>query len=395
MKRYIFCVATCAMILTGCGGGGITNGNSIVPSQTPTNLQTNKAQLAVGTARLPDGTTGFNVVTTFRQTNGLSATLVNSPSITGPAGFIVPSSSIGADGNGGPGTDAGTSSITSEPQVFPTPSAQDTFGTVGGVFSSGLAPLNNNTASNSAFYPGHPSGSVSPSWGLPFYTASVPYSGTLPAGVSSVPPQPYIIGPPAVPFFDDGTFPAGFAGYMSGFTAFEMAPVTGSYNLSIVVATANAGTSTFTASASLTNLTPLPALPAPTFSKDGNGGGTATVNVPADPRIVETLIYVEGVTSSGSLQNFYTSPPISGTGPLSFTLPDNLGPCTNFVLGCQNNPANSGKSLTSGNGYVVYAASFDYKAFESLPPGNTQQTPAIQSNGQADVSLSPVFVDTY
>lgn len=392
MKRLAVVLAAGAL-LSGCGGGGgILNGNSFTPTQTPGNtLQSSKIQLAVGTARLPDGSTGLNVVTTFRQTNGRSATLVNTPTITGPAGFTVPSTSFGSgNGDGGSGTDAGTNSISAQAQTFqPLPATNSTFGVVGGDFASGLIDLNNDTNGNTAFYPGSASG-PNPAWGEPFYLQNIPFSGTLPAGVSSVPAQPYIVGPPAVPFFNDGTEFSSFAGYMTGFNAFKAAPVAGQYTIRDVVQTTNQGSPSFTANATLSNLTPLPALPAPSFTSDGSGGGTASVTVPADARIVETLIYVVDVNA----KMYYTSAPISGSGTLTFTLADNLGLCTVLVSGCQS--THPGVSITSGDQFLVYAATFDYQQFEAEPPGNSSQTPTITgSGGQADVSLSPALSGTY
>lgn len=391
MKRVV-AVLFAGSLLSGCGSGGITNGNSYTPSQTPGNtLQSSKIQLAVGTARLPDGTTGLNVVTTFRQSNGLTAALVNTPSITGPAGFKVPTTSFGnGNGDGGSGTDAGTNAITAMAQTFqPLPATLSTFGVVGGDFASGLGDFNNDTNTDSPFYPGSASG-MNPAWGEPFFVNSIPNTGTLPAGVNSVPPQPYIVGPPAVPFFNDGTEFSSFAGYMTGFTAFEAAPAAGQYTISDVVATSNAGSPSFTASATLNNLSPLPALPAPTFVSDGKGGGTATVVVPSDPRITETMVYIVDVGA----KLYYTSTPMPGTGTMNFTLADGLGVCTVLVPGCQT--SHPGVSITSGDQYLVYAASFDYKQFEAEPPGDKSQTPALAgSGGQADISLSPALSGTY
>lgn len=389
MKRTVAALIVGAL-LSGCGG--VTNGTSYTPTQTPgTTLQSSKIQLAVGTARLPDGTTGLNVVTTFRQANGLSAALVNTPSITGPSGFAVPATSFGnGNGDGGSGTDAGTNAITASAQSYlPLPATSPTFGRVGGDFASGLGNFNNVTNSNNPFYPGQASG-TQPAWGLPFYVKSIPNTGTLPSGVTSISPQPYIVGPPAVPFFNDGTEFSSFAGYMTGFTAFEAPAVVGQYSITDVVATSNAGSPSFTATAMLASTTPLPALPAPTFTSDGTGGGTATVSVPNDPRIAETLIYVADVTA----KMYYTSAPIKGTGTLSFTLADGLGVCTVLVSGCQT--SHPGKSLTTGDQYLVYAATFDYPQFEAEPPGNVSQTPTLTgAAGQADVSLSPAFSGSY
>lgn len=385
--RNSFIILAAGALLAGCGG--VTNGYSQLPAQTPINLQsTAKLQFAVGTAHLADGAVGLNIVTTFRQRSGLSATLVNTPTFSGPAGFTVPTSSLPADGMGGPGTDAGTSHISASPQQqFQTPSPGATgtsFGTTGGVFASGLSPFNTDQAGD-AFYVGNPApNSESPTFLQPFYASAYDSSGTA--------PQPFVIGPPAVAFFNDGTFPGSFAGYQSGFMTFKAAPVAGTYNASVLVAAANVASQTFTASAALASTSPLAALPAPSFAEDGKGGGTATIVVPNDSRIVETLIYV--VDSTSNL--YFTSSPLTGTGTLAFALPDNLGKCATLVPGCNANPAQAGATMNASDNYLVYAASFDYPQFEAEPPGNVTQTPTITgAGGQADVTLSPALSATY
>jgi hypothetical protein len=385
-RKLSWFVAIAATTLAGCGS--LTNGSAVLPSQTVGNLSTvGKLQLAVGTAHLADGTTGLNVVTTFRQADGLSATLVNTPTISGPSGFIVPNPVPlpTPNGYGGPGIDAGTSSITGITQTasVATPSpAPDTFGVTGGVFASGLEPFNE-TEGAPAYYPGSPaSGAPSPSYGEPFYTES--YDG------SSTSPLPFLIGPPAVPFFNNGAYPGGFAGYQTGFTAFEAAPVAGTYTLSLLVQASNTKSATYKATATLSSLAILPAIPKPSFTEDGSGGGTATVVVPAG--VSETIVYVEDMTAGV----YYASGSLTGTGTLTFTLPDTLGACTVKVVGCQNNASQSAPSIASGDSYVVYAAGFDYAQFEAEPPGNKQQTPTITgSNGQADITLSPAYTATY
>ncbi len=381
MKRlpYIL-LASAGALLAACDVHGLSN----LPGQNPVNVtKQSSLEFAVGTAQLQDGSLGLNVVATFRQPSGLSTVLVDTPTITGPGGFVVPSyaQTTPCPGKpatclGGSGIDAGTNRISGTPQnPNPSPSPPPTtFGMSGGVFGAGFAPFNAGT-SGVPSYPGAP-----PPYELPFYTATV---------------EPYIIGPPAVPFFDNGTQFTGFWGYLAGFSAFQATPTAGNYNLNVIVPTSG-GSPSFTKNATLSNLTPLPKLPTPTFSEDGKGGGTATLAVPSGPRILETLLFiVDPAWNGGSTPLFYTVGPATGTGTLTFTLPDNLGLCTLNSVGCQNT-VSAGPSLQAGDAYSVYAASFDYPQFEAEPPGNTSQTPMITGpSGQADVSLSPTFSATY
>lgn len=358
--RILF-ISTAAAILTACS----TNGSAINPTTSQGNLGGAKLQFAVGTANVAfDGVVALNTVATFRQANGSSAALVNTPTIVGPPGFTVPASA--------PAVDAGTNHISAapqnpNPQQSPKPSAF-TFGNSGGVFSYGFGPFNNRAGE--ANYPGNP-----PLYSQPFYSPSGGFS--------------YVGGPPAYPFFNDGTYPQFFQGYSQGFSAFEASPVTGTYTLTVNVGLANALSQSFTATATLANTAPLPPLPVPSFASDGAGGGTATVTVPADPRIVETLLYV----ADGTAGTFFTVGPTRGTGTLTFMLPDKLGPCRGS--GCQST-ANATATIPAGDTYQVYAASYDYPAFEASPPINTSQTPTIAgTNGQADVTLSNAFSATY
>src|SRR5581483_10331850 len=104
-------LALFSTIAAGCGGGGSAG----VPTPTQPPLQPDKLQLAVGTANVFGGGTGLNVVTTFRAPNGDSATLANTPILTGPSGFTVPATFPGA--YGGTSSDAGTNHISGSPQV--------------------------------------------------------------------------------------------------------------------------------------------------------------------------------------------------------------------------------------------------------------------------------------
>jgi hypothetical protein len=194
----------------------------------------------------------------------------------------------------------------------------------------------------------------------------------------------YMVGPPAVPFFNDGTFPGLFAGYSPGFTTFEVPPVSGQYSLSVLAAAQNAPQVTYTAQASLNAATVLGSIGV-TATKAGApaGGLTGTVTtVPAGA--TETEVFVVDVHNG--TQTFYTVGPLSGTGTVAWTLPGNLGPCTGS--GCQNTAPTA--SLQSGDNYFVAAVSYDYPAFEAGPPANKQQKPAIVgAAGQADLTMSP------
>jgi len=354
VQRLLALAALCS--LASCGS--LTNGTSILPGQTQTPLQgLGKLTFAVGTARLQDGTAGLNVVAYVRQSNGLTAYLVNSPSIAGPSGFVVPASAGNAD--------SGTNSITSTPQGQ---STATTFGTQGGVFGGGIGPFNA-TQSSSNFYPGNP-----PPYLTPFYA-----TGTGAGGPISL-----LIGPPAVPQFTNIDFPPGFAGYLPGFTAFAAAPVAGSYTMTVNVAAANASSTTLTKSATLTSATPMAAVPAPSFVKDGAGGGTVTFTAPAGA--TESIAFILDTTATPNV--YYAVGPINGSGSHSGTLPDNVGPCGAPPCGTTSIPA--------GDTYSITVVSFDYPDFEATQPGNTSQTPTVvNAAGQADLSISPATTGTY
>ncbi len=388
--------AVTASQLAGCGTGGAGQ----IPSTTQASLNQNTLQLAVGTARIgQDGVVGLNIVATLRQPNGLSGVLADTPTITGPSGFSVPAGTPGAyDGlvsSAGPNVDAGTNHISGSPQV-PISNAglvNSTFGTFTGVFSYGLGPFNcdQNCTSISAYYPGNPNSSG----GNGFTNSN--YSGnSLIFGVSKVDPtQPlpffavnkpfdYLIGPPAVPFFNNGTFPTGFAGYLPGFTTFEVTPVAGQYALSVNVAAQNAQPATYNASATLGSTAALGPISV-TFTGAG-GGGSGQVSVPAG--VTETEIFIV----DGDRDLYYTVGPLTGTGVINYALPATLGPCSG--ANCQTG-SNATPSIKSGDTVFVAAVGYDYPAFEAGPPGNTQLKPIITGpNGQADLTASPIVTAT-
>ena len=385
----------CAFAATQIAGCG-TNGNAQIPSITQAPLSQNALQLAVGTARIGQdgGFVGLNVVATLRQPNGLTAVLADQPTLTGPAGFAVAPGTPGAYGSGN--VDAGTAHISGSPQV-PRNNAglvNSTLGTFTGVFSYGFGPFNcdQNCTNITGYYPGNPNGSGGNGFSSSIYDGSSIVAKALGTGDPTQPlpyfssdPVDYLMGPPAVPFFNDGTFPSGFAGYSPGFTDFEMAPVAGQYSLAVHVAAQNASPITYNATATLSATGGLGPITVTDFTSSG-GGGTGHVTVPAG--VTETLVFIEDVEAG----LYYTVGPLTGTGTVAFTLPGTLGPCTGS--GCQNG-ASATPSLTAGDDVFVSAVGFDYPAFEAAPPGNKQQKPTIAgANGQADLTASAVFPTT-
>jgi hypothetical protein len=384
VKYYSSAIAAAAVaaLLGGCAGGG-SNGGAVPPT-TQANLNNDKLQLAVGTAyNAADGSTGLNFVATFRQPSGLSATEENTPSITGPAGFTVPSGFPGAYGN--INHDDGTNTISSSPQVAVNQAATDTtLGDFTGVFSYGLAPLNSDNVS-AVYVPGAPNaypgnGFESSNYaGNPFFPE--------PFGAVAANQGIFLEGPPLVPFFNDGTYPAGFAGYSPGFTAFEIPPVTGTYTMNVLVPISNAASPTFTATGTLASAA---VLPAPVISAVSGTGGALTGTVTAGAGTVETLVFatdykVNSSTGTISAAYYYTAE-VTGTGAQIWTIPGTLGPCSS--PGCENSASTQAPTFATGDEYSVQAISFDYNAYEAGPPTNTAQTPTIVgANGQADLAI--------
>jgi hypothetical protein len=325
--------------------------------------------------------------------------LADQPTLTGPAGFTVSGGTPGAYPSGvisSPNVDAGTAHISGSPQV-PLNNANlvnSTLGTFTGVFSYGFGPFNcdQNCTNVSAYYPGNPNASGGNGFSSSIYDGSSFLASALGTGDPTQPlpffssdPFDYLMGPPAVPFFNDGTFPSGFAGYSPGFTDFEMPPVAGQYSLAVNVSPQNAKAITYNATATLNSTAALGPITVTDFTGSA-GGGTGHVTVPSG--VTETLVFI--VDAEAGL--YYTVGPLTGTGSIAFTLPGTLGPCVGS--NCQNG-ANAAPSLTSGDDIAISAVGFDYPAFEAAPPGNKQQKPTIAgANGQADLTASPIFLTT-
>ncbi len=373
--------------------GGCTSGqNSFQPATTSVDPATSgQLQFAVGTANIggPGGThsSGLNVVTTLRQSTGLSAFLVDTPVIQLPFNNTAPVAVAGVD--------AGTNAISGLPQTNAGPT-NSTFGQSGGIFATGFAPANSTTAGN-ARYPQFNAGSAANN---ALYIDAVndgPATGTVATAVhgaggisgaymypiygsasgSSQICIPFIGGPPAF------TLPAargvpGFLGFATPFSTFsDLTPVVGRYSLSLNVG----GLATLTASAELGSVALLPAMPEPTFSPNANGTAALTVTFPGGG-MTEAIAYVAVIhLSSTSAPSFYS---FAFTTSARLTVPANLGidPTTGAAA----------PTFSSGDVVDVYAAGFDYPALE-LANSSAQTPPTAGATGRSDVSTS--FVAEY
>ncbi len=430
----------------GTGGPPISTVNPVSPSYS-------SLQFAVGTANLYNGTLGLNVVSTFRQTSGASATGVNTPAITGPFTFTAsPASGGGADPyssvlNGGPSlseTTSSTPAITGTPQtVAPgTPNCDGTgaipagfivcqgniapntttFGESGGVFAMGLAPYNHqgNTGQSWSYQP----------YAQPFYSSGhqpfIPWGGP-PAfdpdgtglgerdGVGSINPGLDGFGDPY------------FLGVGEGITVFDgLSPQTGTYTLSVAIATVGNGgaisTSTIDKTATLSSLALLPTINTPALTPDANGDGGAAFTATIPPGVTEAYVQIVDYGPNGgpnepspstnpancqgprgtSFAPVYYTIHITASG--SYNLPAAIGPNTATTGGVSNivpspslctaaqNTAANGGTATPADDFVVQMIGFDYPIYQAalgLTQKVTPQNPSIVgANGQADITIA-------
>ena len=376
--------------LTACtsGNAGI---EPTVRSIDPASVS--KLTFAIGTANIA-GTAGLNVVATFRQTNGATATFVNSPTITGPAGFVVPAvaSAFG---------DAGGASINSQPQALSGIGVAQvsTFGVPGGVFGAGFAPANVQPTDPANFprvgfftanpaIPIKPPSATSQTTGLlsgvdpttaTYMSLTANYA--LPVYGTVAQRQAFIGGPPAFPTTRDNTFATGFTGYLEGFTDFAATPVAGAYSLNINVPLGTTSSENFPASATLASAALLPTFATPTFAPDGAGGGSVTAVLPAGvtEALVNVIDYGAQACHGTSAVSVFTAR-FTASGVVA--IPDSLG----------QPPAGSStftRTLCTGDLYVITAVGFDYPAFAALYPQSTAQVPTLKgANGQADITTA-------
>jgi len=353
LRKLYPSIATVALLglATACTSGQA----GVQPAYTSTNLSNDRLTAAAGIATFNDGTVGLNIVAAWRQPNGDSATGLSTPSITGPATFIVPNSAQA-------GQDAGTNIISGSLQVPPGQTAKaSTFSTSNGIFSYGIQPDNSDS-----------SGDLISSFNtLPFYAADTD-PNCFPSAQTDCPQDQFIGGPPAFPNFRNGDYPAAFNGYSEGFTTFYATPVTGTYGVKVTIQTSNTGTFVSpVASATLTKTTPLPPWTvAPVITPSGSGGATVTFTPPAG--VTETIVNIQDTSSGG----IFTA--IATAGQKSVIFPDNIGP---------GNPPTT--TFATGDALLVQLAGVDYPAFEAAPPNNKSISPTLAgANGQTDVTFA-------
>ncbi|MDB5071262.1 MAG: hypothetical protein JWM87_2373, partial [Candidatus Eremiobacteraeota bacterium] len=348
-------------ILAACTSGQ----SAIEPPSTAVNIQSTTAlQFRVGTYRTSGGSVFFNTVVTYRQQNGLSGTLDNTPTITGPAaGFVVPSIAAA-------GVDANTNHISGTPPTQPgVPAVATTFAQVGGAYAYGFAPANNNINAQpnyiNALGIGNGGGfgcNICNQNGFALFNE---YSSPFLVASGSGGRTPFILGPPAVPDFHNGTFPNGFLGYDSGFVSFAVPnPPAGAYNLHLTVPgpTIGVNSAVFDAPATLTNPTALPAEAGVVVTPVGVAnrpscpapgpmcGGASFAVLPAAPGITNQLLYIVDINGSSGAPTFYTI---------------NAGaPGGAFVLSPTSGPTNAqglqGAPFTVGDNVYAYVVGSDY-----------------------------------
>lgn len=396
-------------ILAACTGGQA----GVEPPAKAADVQnTTSLQFRVGTARHATGAVYLNTLVTYRQANGLSAVLYDTPTITGPAGFTVPaaqttSTTVGSQ----PGTDAGTNHISGTPPTQPgTTAVATTFNQTGGAFVYGFAPANSTTggtanysqfgslgsSANSALYaddlstittgPGKGNTSLNIFGFPPGSGGAGRYANAYTQPLLLTPSRrlPFLIGPPAVPDFHNPNSPAGFLGYDSGFTYFAVTPVVGTYTLNLTVPSATIGVNSavFNLSQNLGSVASLGAETPPTIAASGvsatacgatTAGGGATFTVaPGGAGVTNQVLYVVRVSNATGLPTHYT-----------FSVPAGGG---TFVLSPTSGPSGAAP-FCSGDTVNAYVVGADYDVLGLAAPNNTQQTPALPATADISVSL--------
>ncbi len=419
--------AMLALLLSDCSSSG-SNPQPV----TTANPLLGKLQLAVGTANIfgdlggaaAGSATGLNVVTTFRQvagqqTVGASATLVNTPALSGPMTLPAPNpvpDNYGATLVSGPTPSETTRSViaaTAQPPAGTYPVAPSSFGVSNGAFSSGIEPFNGTVVGGPGALPAGQPVSFAPNV-VPAYdplAATGDPNAFVPFG-----------GPPAFDLNKTGRGtrdglgePSTQLGIEEGLNVFQgVVPGAGTYVLNVIVPALSANLP-LTATGTLQSTALLPAIAPPaTVTTDGNGGLSAIpVTVPAG--VTEAYVQITdtgpplsddpSVTNPASCNGSDVTPTyytlrVAASG--TYTLAANLGPvgkptsmnpslCTaaqNTAYSVANVDGYTGQS--AGDQFSVQLVGFDYPAYPASPARELRNpTPVLTgARGQADITIS-------
>jgi hypothetical protein len=395
LHRPLLWAVTGALALSACTAG--QTGPPPVTVVNPTSA--GKLQFAVGTANVA-GTAGLNVVATYRQANGSSAVLVNTPKLTGPftlPAATTPSGFYGGGAGGlfvqgdpqatadtGPGADEVANHYiggTAQTQASnPNQGISSTLGSSGGVFGNGFFPGNYTSTGNPYSY--------NPYY-QPFYAGDATATGTafLAAG-----------GPPV---FDpnkdgggtqDGKFSVAISGISLGLSVFAgVTPGAGQYNLQVTIPTAGFPVVTAPA-ATLSSTALLPAAATPVVSLNDDGSGAVSYALPAGVVGAYVQLVDTDYCNGGSIVPYTFWVTASG----SQAIPNTLGPKGTsggpaFCSAAMNNTS-SGGTVTTGDPVQAVLIGFDYDHNALQYNGATgqayPQAPALPA--RADVTISPI-----
>jgi hypothetical protein len=404
--RMISAAAVALIALAACSNGAV--GPPPVTSVNPGSPSYSHLQFAVGTANIA-GQIGLNTVVTLRQPNGLSAVGYSTPVITWDGNFTNTSAT-------GTNVDTGKKQISGSPIANPlgTPVAPSTFGS--GTNSYGAFGYGFNNSNSGA---GNVNGRLRYPC-LPLYGSVVAAPGFASGTPNCATGTQYVGGPPAFPQYLGAPL-AGELGSYLGFVPFAgLTPVASgsgnsTFNLTLTIPAASGNIVLNATPAVMTNFTPLPLFATPTFTSDGAGGGSIAYVLPAG--VTEAYLQVVNLGPDGAGGTncnfgpppwFYTvkvgpgSPNPIGLGGTATNMGDNLAPTpsaghlgagqsTHTFCTAADNAANAAVSTAGPDQYQVFAAGFDYPAFEAAyPQSNGNPTPTIGNSitGQADVTLS-------
>jgi len=397
-------IAAALLAVAGC----TTSQVGVLPRQSTASNFT--LELAVGTATVGniDGssTVGLNVVTTFRQSNGQNATLVNTPTLSGPATFNGQGSMTGV-------TPAQLAALA---QGLASPAPNAGFGASIGAYGDGFAPLN---LADSQFYTvavtdaGTCDGltDAGANDGIRYDALALPLA--FPGCPTSQTGEPftyfqYYGGPPAWPspqgyglptITADGEY---FRGYPLGFTDFyNVTPVPGTYSLGVAYAANPTDTKyvTVASSAMLASVAPLPEFEPPGVRVQPDGSAFVDVNVPAGVSEAIVLISTTACQTDANgnvLPTRYFSLLTRQDGPQTLFLSSSLGPPNAAGVPTDTFCTAADDALPSASGVHFYSAGavgFDYPAFEASYPQSTTVAPVIaNANGQADITTANPLV---